>query len=66
MLNLLQVNLLVLCFRWYFGRMGRRDAERLLLVLGSKRGTFLIRESETTPGLSLRLLYMHLGCGWGG
>ncbi|KAJ8336470.1 hypothetical protein SKAU_G00376900 [Synaphobranchus kaupii] len=42
---------------WYFGRMGRRDAERLLLVLGSQRGTFLIRESETAQGafsLSIR------------
>ncbi|KAJ8268616.1 hypothetical protein COCON_G00137880 [Conger conger] len=35
---------------WYFGRMGRRDAERLLLVVGNTRGTFLIRESETTAG----------------
>ncbi|KAJ8378865.1 hypothetical protein AAFF_G00233670 [Aldrovandia affinis] len=42
---------------WYFGRMGRRDAERLLLVLGNQRGTFLVRESETTQGafsLSIR------------
>ncbi|KAJ8272522.1 hypothetical protein GJAV_G00090170 [Gymnothorax javanicus] len=42
---------------WYFGKMGRRDAERLLLVEGNKRGTFLIRESETTAGafsLSIR------------
>lgn len=30
--------------------MGRKDAERLLLVPGNQRGTFLVRESETTKG----------------
>ncbi|KAF3858072.1 hypothetical protein F7725_011273 [Dissostichus mawsoni] len=42
---------------WYFGKMGRKDAERLLLHPGNQRGTFLARESETTKGaysLSLR------------
>ncbi|MCJ8731780.1 hypothetical protein PDJAM_G00203420 [Pangasius djambal] len=42
---------------WYFGKMGRKDAERLLLVPGNQRGTFLVRESETTKGaysLSIR------------
>uniref|UniRef100_A0A667XGX0 Tyrosine-protein kinase n=1 Tax=Myripristis murdjan TaxID=586833 RepID=A0A667XGX0_9TELE len=42
---------------WYFGKMGRKDAERLLLVPGNQRGTFLARESETTKGaysLSIR------------
>ncbi|XP_078279432.1 tyrosine-protein kinase Fgr isoform X4 [Rhinoraja longicauda] len=42
---------------WYFGKMGRKDAERLLLCAGNPRGTFLIRESETTKGaysLSIR------------
>ncbi|XP_069751197.1 proto-oncogene tyrosine-protein kinase Yrk-like isoform X2 [Narcine bancroftii] len=42
---------------WYFGKMGRKDAERLLLCPGNPRGTFLIRESETTKGaysLSIR------------
>uniref|UniRef100_H3DIA7 Tyrosine-protein kinase n=1 Tax=Tetraodon nigroviridis TaxID=99883 RepID=H3DIA7_TETNG len=41
---------------WYFGKMGR-DAERLLLIPGNHRGTFLVRESETTKGaysLSIR------------
>ncbi|KAL8220711.1 UNVERIFIED_CONTAM: hypothetical protein K2H54_053036 [Gekko kuhli] len=33
---------------WYFGKIGRKDAERQLLCHGSPRGTFLIRESETT------------------
>lgn len=36
--------------RWYFGKMGRKDAERQLLGHGNQRGTFLIRESETTKG----------------
>ncbi|NXE97252.1 YRK kinase, partial [Menura novaehollandiae] len=35
---------------WYFGKIGRKDAERQLLCHGSSRGTFLIRESETTKG----------------
>uniref|UniRef100_A0A4W5MH90 Tyrosine-protein kinase n=2 Tax=Hucho hucho TaxID=62062 RepID=A0A4W5MH90_9TELE len=35
---------------WYFGKMGRKDAERQLLGQGNPRGTFLIRESETTKG----------------
>ncbi|KAF5908641.1 proto-oncogene tyrosine-protein kinase Yrk-like isoform X1 [Clarias magur] len=35
---------------WYFGKMGRKDAERQLLGQNNARGTFLIRESETTKG----------------
>uniref|UniRef100_A0AAQ6IR36 Tyrosine-protein kinase n=1 Tax=Anabas testudineus TaxID=64144 RepID=A0AAQ6IR36_ANATE len=35
---------------WYFGRITRRDSERLLLSLENRRGTFLVRESETTKG----------------
>lgn len=40
------------CFfrSWYFGKLGRKDAERQLLSNGNPRGTFLIRESETTKG----------------
>lgn len=30
--------------------MGRKDAERLLLITGNHRGTYLVRESETTKG----------------
>lgn len=36
--------------RWYFGKIGRKDAERQLLSPGNPRGAFLIRESETTKG----------------
>ncbi|XP_075709547.1 tyrosine-protein kinase Fgr [Rhinoderma darwinii] len=42
---------------WYFGKLGRKDAERLLLTEGNIQGSFLIRESETTKGafsLSIR------------
>ncbi|KAL9825100.1 LOW QUALITY PROTEIN: tyrosine-protein kinase Fgr [Geothlypis trichas] len=42
---------------WYFGKIGRKDAERQLLCHGNSSGTFLIRESETTKGaysLSIR------------
>uniref|UniRef100_A0AAQ4S7R6 Tyrosine-protein kinase n=1 Tax=Gasterosteus aculeatus aculeatus TaxID=481459 RepID=A0AAQ4S7R6_GASAC len=35
---------------WYFGKLGRKDAERQLLSNSNARGTFLIRESETTKG----------------
>ncbi|KAA0706635.1 Proto-oncogene tyrosine-protein kinase [Triplophysa tibetana] len=36
--------------RWYLGKITRRDSERLLLSLDNRRGTFLVRESETTKG----------------
>ncbi|KAF7231562.1 tyrosine-protein kinase Fyn [Nothobranchius furzeri] len=42
---------------WYFGKLGRKDAERQLLAAGNPRGTYLIRESETTKeafSLSIR------------
>lgn len=44
--------------RWYFGKITRRDSERLLLSLENRRGTFLVRESETTKGkyIFLRLV----------
>eukprot|EP00063_Salmo_salar_P012346 XP_013987181.1 PREDICTED: proto-oncogene tyrosine-protein kinase Src-like isoform X3 [Salmo salar] len=35
---------------WYFGKLTRRNSERLLLSLQNRRGTFLVRESETTKG----------------
>uniref|UniRef100_A0A1A8NVZ2 Tyrosine-protein kinase n=1 Tax=Nothobranchius pienaari TaxID=704102 RepID=A0A1A8NVZ2_9TELE len=35
---------------WYFGKLGRKDTERLLLYQENQRGTFLVRESETTKG----------------
>lgn len=36
---------------WYFGKLGRKDAERQLLSEGNQRGSYLVRESETTKGL---------------
>lgn len=42
--------MLTLPNRWYFGKIGRKDAERQLLSPGNPRGAFLIRESETTKG----------------
>ncbi|EHB00801.1 Proto-oncogene tyrosine-protein kinase FGR [Heterocephalus glaber] len=42
---------------WYFGKIGRKDAERQLLSPGNPQGAFLLRESETTKGaysLSIR------------
>ncbi|XP_062857834.1 tyrosine-protein kinase fynb isoform X2 [Trichomycterus rosablanca] len=35
---------------WYFGKLGRKEAERMLLSSGNQRGSYLIRESETTKG----------------
>ncbi|OON17389.1 putative src, partial [Opisthorchis viverrini] len=35
---------------WYFRSISRKDSERLLLLKGNIRGTFLIRASETTTG----------------
>ncbi|XP_052003382.1 tyrosine-protein kinase Lyn-like [Xyrauchen texanus] len=35
---------------WFFRNVSRRDAERQLLAPSNKPGTFLIRDSETTPG----------------
>ncbi|XP_010873464.1 proto-oncogene tyrosine-protein kinase Src isoform X2 [Esox lucius] len=41
---------LTMATRWYFGKISRRDSERLLLSVENRRGTFLVRESETTKG----------------
>ena len=46
--------------RWYFGKVTRRDSERLLLNLENRRGTFLVRESETTKGESECYISVHL------
>nr|4F59_A Chain A, Proto-oncogene tyrosine-protein kinase Src [Homo sapiens]4F5A_A Chain A, Proto-oncogene tyrosine-protein kinase Src [Homo sapiens]4F5B_A Chain A, Proto-oncogene tyrosine-protein kinase Src [Homo sapiens] len=35
---------------WYFGKITRRESERLLLNAENPRGTFLVRESETVKG----------------
>ncbi|KAG8565427.1 hypothetical protein GDO81_012844 [Engystomops pustulosus] len=35
---------------WYLGKITRRESERLLLNQENPRGTFLVRESETTKG----------------
>ncbi|KAF3701417.1 Proto-oncogene tyrosine-protein kinase LCK [Channa argus] len=35
---------------WFFKNISRNDAMRLLLAPGNTQGSFLIRESETTPG----------------
>ncbi|KFP68499.1 hypothetical protein N322_07788, partial [Cariama cristata] len=37
---------------WYFGKITRRESERLLLNPENPRGTFLVRESETTKDRS--------------
>uniref|UniRef100_A0ABM5FBR5 Tyrosine-protein kinase n=1 Tax=Pogona vitticeps TaxID=103695 RepID=A0ABM5FBR5_9SAUR len=36
--------------KWFFKDLSRKEAERLLLAPGNILGSFLIRESETTPG----------------
>ncbi|CAK6968039.1 tyrosine-protein kinase Lck [Scomber scombrus] len=49
---------------WFFKNISRNDAMRLLLAPGNTQGSFLIRESETTPGsysLSIRELDHNTG-----
>ncbi|KAM4737741.1 proto-oncogene tyrosine-protein kinase Src isoform 1-T1 [Anableps anableps] len=41
---------LTLDSRWFFAKITRRDSERMLLALENRRGTFVVRESETTKG----------------
>eukprot|EP00066_Takifugu_rubripes_P006737 XP_003971740.1 PREDICTED: tyrosine-protein kinase Blk [Takifugu rubripes] len=43
--------------KWFFNDMSRKETERLLLAPGNQTGSFLVRESETSPGsysLSIR------------
>lgn len=51
---------LIVCFiygfRWYFGKVTRKEAERNLLVRENEVGVFLIRESETCPGNMIKKL----------
>ncbi|TGZ70269.1 hypothetical protein CRM22_003290 [Opisthorchis felineus] len=35
---------------WYSPRLSRKDSERLLLLASNPRGTFLVRQSETSQG----------------
>lgn len=46
------------CCRWFVKNISRNEAMRLLLAPGNTQGSFLIRESETTPGdlLFLRII----------
>lgn len=39
----------VFVFRWYHGRIGREDGEKLLMNSGNLNA-FLVRESVTKPG----------------
>uniref|UniRef100_A0A674P0J4 Tyrosine-protein kinase n=1 Tax=Takifugu rubripes TaxID=31033 RepID=A0A674P0J4_TAKRU len=52
------------CCRWFFKNISRNEANRRLLAPGNTQGSFLIRESETTPGsysLSIRDLDSNVG-----
>ena len=35
------------CFRWYFGKLRRVEAEKLLLMSVNEHGYFLVRDSES-------------------
>lgn len=35
---------------WYFGKVGRKEAEKKLLVPGLEKGTFVVRDGEANPG----------------
>ncbi|XP_064082189.1 tyrosine-protein kinase SRK2-like isoform X6 [Macrobrachium nipponense] len=44
------------CQDWYFGKIARKEAEKLLMTRGNLRGTFLIRMSEqSSHGYSLSI-----------
>lgn len=45
----------MLCCRWFFKNLSRNDAMRQLLAPGNTQGSFLIRESETNPGVKQRI-----------
>ena len=36
-------------YRWFHGRLGSKEAERILLSRG-RQGSYLVRESHTQPG----------------
>ena len=38
------------CLRWYFGKIKRNDAEKQLMMSFNQYGSYLVRDSETTPG----------------
>lgn len=44
----LHFHVLFILFSWYYGRITRADAERLLM--NKHEGAFLIRISESSPG----------------
>ncbi|KAM9786656.1 tyrosine-protein kinase Lck [Syngnathus typhle] len=51
---------------WFFKNISRNDSMRLLLAPGNSKGSFLIRESETSPGsysLSIRDVDQNTGEG---
>ncbi|KAF4526640.1 hypothetical protein B566_EDAN015274 [Ephemera danica] len=44
----------IVIFSWFFSKIGRKEAERLLLAEDNPRGTYLVRGSEHNPsGFSL-------------
>lgn len=40
------LNIIYLPFSWFFGKISRKEAERLLMAEENPRGTFLVRNSE--------------------
>lgn len=45
------VYFLIIYIRWFVGRISRKESERQLLSPENALGSYLIRESETAPGL---------------
>lgn len=43
----IECNLFFVCFRWYFGKIKRLEAEKKLLLGQNEHGAFLIRDSES-------------------
>jgi len=53
LLRLLVIRRVRCVVSWFHDRIGRKDAEKLLVELNNKRGTFIIRESETVAGTKI-------------
>ena len=51
-----------ICFRWYFGKIKRIEAEKKLLSSENDHGAYLIRDSESRRNdfsLSGKVLYVY-------
>jgi len=43
-------------YDWFHGHISKKDVEKALKMDGNPRGTFLVRDSERTPGLNFIII----------